>query len=102
MSLSRSSASKYTIARRCIPAGISSDSSSRSSSPLVLRWMGVQVSAIEAGEPRFAARLGESPDPQNIGGALGHADRAARVEQIEQMTGLEALVVSGQCHVAVD
>ena len=53
-------------------------------------------SGIAAGEPGFAASLGERPDAQDVGGALGHADGAARVEQVEQMARLQALVIGWQ------
>ncbi len=32
--------------------------------------------------------LGERPYPQDVGGALGYADRTARVEQVEEMARL--------------
>ena len=48
------------------------------------------------GEPGFRARLGQRAHPADIGRALGHADHAARVQQVEQVAGLEALVVGRQ------
>src|SRR6266404_970959 len=54
------------------------------------------------GEPRFAASLRKLPDPQDIGGAFGDADRTAGVQQIEEVTRLQALVISRQRQAAVD
>src|SRR6185437_3669822 len=81
-SLSRTSPTRSSMARRCIRAGISSERSSSSSSPIS-----------GARQPGFAARFGQGPDPADIGGALGDADHAARVEQVEQVARLEGLVV---------
>jgi hypothetical protein len=39
-------------------------------------------------EPGLATALGERPNAQDVGGALGHADSTARIEQVEQMAGL--------------
>src|SRR3954464_6945070 len=39
-------------------------------------------------EPGFAAGAGEGADAADIGGALGDADDAARVQQVEQMAFL--------------
>src|SRR4051812_16224159 len=44
---------------------------------------------------RDAAR--EVADAADVGGAFGHADGAARVEQVEAVGGLEQLLVGGQC-----
>ena len=49
-----------------------------------------------AGEPTLAARLGESADAGDIGGALGHRDDTARVEQVESVAGLDALIIGRQ------
>ena len=105
-SLSRNSSVSSAIARRCIPAGISSDNSSSSSSPRrhIRREMArsrVRVSCDPA-QPRFAACLGERSDPQDVGGAFGYADRAAGVEQIEQVARLQALVIGRQRQAVVD
>src|SRR5436309_2560449 len=54
------------------------------------------------GQPGLAARLGERADAADIGGALGHADDAARVEQVEEMARLQALIVSRQRQLALD
>ena len=43
----------------------------------------------------LAAPIGECSDPKDVGGALGHADRTARIEKVEEMACLQALVVSG-------
>src|SRR5215469_2093676 len=94
-SLSRTSPVKSPIARRCIRAGISSDSSSSSSS-------GMSIGRVRAGEPSLAAGGCERPDAENIGSALGDADRSTRVEQIEQMARLQALVIGGQRQPAID
>ena len=48
------------------------------------------------GEPRLAAALGERADAADIGGSLGDADDAARVQQIEHVARLDALVVGRQ------
>ncbi len=101
-SLSRTSPVSSSIARRCIPAGISSENSSSSSSPPTLRGMEEQGSVIRPGQPRLAACLGERPDPQDVGGAFGHADHAAGVEQIEQVARLQALVIGRQRQAVVD
>src|SRR6516164_1673907 len=84
-----------SIAQRCIRAAISSDNSLRSSS-LTL------VDRDRAGEPRFAARSGERPDPEDISGALGHANRASRIEQVKEMARFQALVVGRQRQPTVD
>ena len=56
------------------------------------RAIGACCAARPRSTPLAKARL----DPADIGGALGDADRAARVEQVEQVARLEALVVGGQ------
>src|SRR5438067_2386987 len=52
--------------------------------------------ALHSGEPGVAARLRERAHPADIGGALGDADNAAGIEQIEQVACLQALVVGRQ------
>src|SRR5271157_4654039 len=47
-------------------------------------------------QPGFAARLRERAYAPDIARAFGGADDPARVEQVEQMTRLDALVVGGQ------
>src|SRR5262249_43275184 len=59
-------------------------------------------SGIAAGEPGFAAPLGEGPNAQDVGGAFGHADRAPGVEQIEEVASLQALVVGWQGQAAIN
>ena len=44
-------------------------------------------------EPPLAAALGQCPDTPDVGLALGHRNGAPGVQQIEQMTGLQALVI---------
>src|SRR5579864_4250875 len=55
-----------------------------------------------AGQPRLAAALRQLAHPEDIGGALGHADDAARVQEIEHMAGLDALVVGRQREAAIE
>jgi len=45
---------------------------------------------------RLAARLGQIAHPQNIAVTLGHRDDAARIEKVEDVAGLDGLVVGGQ------
>ena len=47
-------------------------------------------------QPGLAAGLGQRADAPDVGGALDHADRAPCVEQVEEVTGLHALVVGRQ------
>ena len=47
-------------------------------------------------QPGFAAGLGQRPHAADIGGALRHADHAARIQQVEGMAGLDALVIGRQ------
>src|ERR687885_308144 len=47
-------------------------------------------------EPRLAARLRQRADPADIGGPLGDADDAARVQKVKAVARLDALVVGGQ------
>src|SRR5205823_4321037 len=47
-------------------------------------------------QPGLAARFREGADAADIGGALGDADDATRVEQVEGMARLDALVVGRQ------
>src|SRR5271170_7004469 len=82
---------RSSIAWRCIRAGISSDNNSSSSSDI----SGAGTRAVR--QPGLAAAFGQCPDTQNIGGALGHADGAARIEEVEQVARLQALVIRGQC-----
>ncbi len=42
------------------------------------------------------AGLGKVAHPENIGLALGHRDDAPRIEQIENVRGLDALVIGGK------
>src|SRR5690242_2554041 len=55
-----------------------------------------RVSALIAFEPALTASLGERAHASNVGRPLGHADHAARIEQIEAMTCLDAVIVSWQ------
>ena len=54
-----------------------------------------------AREPGFGAGLGQRAHAADVGGALGDADHAARVQQVEQVAGLEALVVGRQRQLAL-
>ena len=47
-------------------------------------------------QPGLGAATRQRTHPADIGRALGHADHAARVEQVEQVAGLDALVVGRQ------
>src|ERR1700727_2228182 len=67
---------------------------SNSSSPRTVREGPSRVSMY----PRLAAGFGEFAHPQNIALPLGHRDDAARVEQIESVACLDALVVGRQRH----
>src|SRR5689334_21365436 len=49
-------------------------------------------------QPRLAAGLRELAHAQNIALPLGDRDHTARIEQIEYVTGLDALVISWQRH----
>src|SRR5215510_6223939 len=49
-------------------------------------------------EPRLAARLGKLTHTQDVALSLGHRDDTARIEKIEDVTRLDALVVSRQRH----
>ena len=40
----------------------------------------------------FAMPIGELPDAQDVGGALGDADAVARVEHVEQVRALQAVL----------
>src|SRR5690348_7362580 len=84
----------------CMRAGISSESSSsrRSGMSGVLAFVG----ALRAREPGAAAGFGQCPHPRNSGRALGHADYPARVEQIEAVACLDALVIGGKRKARLD
>src|SRR5262245_6544504 len=75
-------------ARVCMRDGISSEKSSSRSSAIGAASLGL--------EPCGASRLGEVANAQDIGLPLSHRDHAARIEQIEDMRGLDRLVVSGK------
>src|ERR1700678_3936252 len=55
-----------------------------------------------AGQPALAASFCQGPHAANVTGAFRHTDYAAGIEQIEQMAGLDTLVIGGQrqalCH----
>src|SRR3546814_20105310 len=76
-------------------AGISSDKSSSSSSAMRLALCRFRQMP-PARQPGGAAGFGELADAQDVGLPLGHADDAARIQQVEQMACLEALVVGWQ------
>src|SRR5690606_35978830 len=72
----------------CMRAGISSENSSSSNSAIgILHEMAARF------QPATRTGLGERPHPPDIGGALGHADDAARIEDVEEMARLHALVI---------
>src|SRR5262249_24957717 len=86
-----SSRARSSRARACMRAGISSENnSSRSSAMRGAAGLGL--------EARSAARLGELAHARNISLPLGDRDHAASVEQIEDVGGLDRLVVGGQHH----
>ena len=47
-------------------------------------------------DPGFAAALGQGADAADISGTFGNADHAAGIEKVEQMAGLDALVIGRQ------
>ena len=55
-----------------------------------------------AGEPAFAAGFGKGAHAADIGLALGDRDHAARIEQIEAVAGLDALVIGRQGELGVE
>src|SRR3990170_5680706 len=69
-------------------AGISSENNSSRSSAIGAARLGL--------EPRGATGLGKIAHAQDVGLAFRHRDHAARVEQIENMRGLDRLVVGRQ------
>ena len=54
------------------------------------------------GQPRFGTSPGKRTHAANIGLAFGDADDAARIQQVEIMARLHALVISRQCKAARD
>ena len=52
-------------------------------------------------QPGLAAGLGEIAHAQDVALALGHRDHATRIEQVEDVAGLEALVIGGQHHLVM-
>ena len=60
----------------------------RGAQHLRLLW---RVGALGACEPGFAAGFGERSHAADVGGALGHADHAARIEQIEIKQAVESV-----------
>ena len=59
-----------------------------------------QAARPSAFEPALAAGFGERAHAADIGGALGDGDHAARVEQVEGVARLDALVIGGQRQLA--
>ena len=47
---------------------------------------------VACADVRLADRDGQLPHAQDVGGALGHADAAARVEHVEQVRALQAVL----------
>src|SRR3546814_11787355 len=71
-------------------AGISSVSSSIRSSAIASARLGEMAARPH---PRLGTAAGQRAHPADIGGALGHAYHAARVEEVEGVARLDALVV---------
>jgi hypothetical protein len=46
-------------------------------------------------QPRFAAGLGKLAHAQNVALPFGDRNHPARIEQVEDVTGLDALIISG-------
>src|SRR6185369_13059509 len=87
------SRARSPAARACMRAGISSEnSSSKSSGTVTLRARRLSLAL----EPGFAAGFGERADAQNVRLPLGDADDTARIEQVEEMRGLDALIIGRQ------
>src|SRR5580693_6785712 len=89
----------------CMRAGISSEKSSSRKSGMsamsrVVRKAHV-IFAHRAREPGFAARLRERAHPRDIGRAFRHADHTARLQHVEAMARLDALVIARQRQLAV-
>src|SRR4051812_31110574 len=61
-------------------------------------WSARSCASSHGLEPGGAAGLGKLAHTQDIALALGHRDDAAGVEQIEDVRGLDALIVGRQCH----
>src|SRR5579862_3473396 len=81
-----------SAATPCMRAGISSVKSSNKRSGISAALARLRCAV----EPTLAAGLGERAHAADISGALGHRDDAARIEQIEAMACLDALVIGRQ------
>src|SRR5262249_45112235 len=80
-----------------------SDSSSSRNSPMALArhrdeggLLAGRRRRTATGEPGLAATLGQSAHPGDISLALGHRDDAARIQQVEDVARLPAVIIGGQ------
>src|SRR5262249_14374713 len=74
-------------------AGISSASSSSRNSAMALAHLRRRA---VARQPACAATLGQGTYAGDVGLAFGRGDHATRIQQVEQMACLHALIVSRQ------
>src|SRR5579862_4055583 len=81
-----------SAATPCMRAGISSVKSSSRKSAMSAALARLRCAV----EPTLAAGFGKRAHAADIGGALRHRDDAARIEQIEAMARLDALVIGRQ------
>src|SRR5687767_7045912 len=79
---------RSSAAFACMRAGISSEKSSSRSSAI--------APASCCFQPGLAAALGKFADAEDEGLALGHRDHAARIQHVESMRCLDALIIGGQ------
>src|SRR5215472_9762470 len=89
---------KSSAARACMRAGISSENSSNRRSGIVKNPKAGSGAAAGGLEPGFAAGAGQIAHPQDVALPLGHRYDAARIEQVEQVARLDALVIGRQRH----
>ena len=100
----RQSSGSCTFASSHAEAGSSSQPISNSSVGIGLRrsCVGVGRALALPCQPHLRDGAGEVPDAADVGGALGHRDRPARVEQVERVRRLEHLVVCRERQVALE
>jgi hypothetical protein len=67
----------------------------RNKSLLVLFFRKEQSSLLFAFKPAFATGFRKGAHAGDVAGAFGYADHAARIEKVEQMACLDALIVGG-------
>jgi hypothetical protein len=53
-------------------------------------------------DPRLTGALGQIAHAAHIAGALLHGDHAARLQQVEEMRGLDRLIIGGQRNIGLD